>query len=66
MPSRTLTSGDITPEHERVLGILPVRTLHAVTALFERRPKAGNFSALNVAEKLNIIAEITAVPYRTT
>jgi hypothetical protein len=44
---------------------VPVRTLQAVAALFERRPGAGKFSALNVAEKLNVIAEITAVPYRT-
>ncbi len=65
MPSRTLTAGDITPEHVRVLGIVPVRTLQAVAALFERRPRAGKFSALDVAAKLNVIAEITAVPYRT-
>jgi hypothetical protein len=65
MPSRTLTSGDITPEHVRVLGVVPVRTLQVVAALFERRPRAGKFSALDVAEKLNVIAEITAVPYRT-
>jgi hypothetical protein len=65
MPSRTLTSGDITPEHARVLGIVPVRTLQAVAALFERRPKAGKFSRLDVAEKLNVIGETTAVPYRT-
>ncbi len=65
VPSRTLTSGDITPEHVRVLGIVPVRTLQAVAALFERRPKAGKFSALDVAGKLNVIAAITAVPYRT-
>ncbi|HTC11801.1 MAG TPA: hypothetical protein VK726_23805 [Acetobacteraceae bacterium] len=64
VPSRTLTSGDITPEHVRVLGIVPVRTLQAIAALFERRPRAGKFSALDVAEKLNVIAEITAVPYR--
>jgi len=64
-PSRTLTSGDITPEHARVLATVPVRTLRAVAALFERKPRAGKFSALDVAEKLNIIAEITAVPYRT-
>jgi hypothetical protein len=64
MPSRTLTSGDITAEHVRVLGIVPVRTLQAVAAVFERRPRAGKFSALQVAEKLNVIAEITAVPYR--
>jgi hypothetical protein len=65
MPNRTLTSADITPEHARVLGIVPVRTLQAVAALFERRPGAGKFSALGIAEKLNVIAEITAVPYRT-
>ena len=65
MPSRTLTSGDITPEHVRVLGIVPVRTLQAVAALFERRPKAAKFSTLDVAEKLNVLAETTAVPYRT-
>lgn len=65
MPSRTLIPGDITPEHQRVLGIVPERTLQAVAALFERRPSAGKFSALDVAEKLNVIAEITAVPYRT-
>jgi len=63
-PSRTVSSGDITPEHIRVLGIVPVRTLHAVAALYERRPGAGKFSALDVAGKLNVIAEITAVPYR--
>ena len=34
-------------------------------ALFERKPRAGKFSALDIAEKLNVIAEITAVPYRT-
>ena len=65
VPSRTLTSADITPEHARVLGIIPVRTLQAVMVLFERRPGAGRFSALGVAEKLNLIAEITGVPYRT-
>jgi hypothetical protein len=65
VPSRSLTSGDITPEHVRVLNIVPVRTLQAVAALFERKPRAGKFSALDVAEKLNVIAEITAVPYRT-
>jgi hypothetical protein len=64
-PGRTLTPRDITPEHERVLTVVPVRTLRAVAAVFERRPGAGMFSALGVAEKLNVIAEITAVPYRT-
>jgi hypothetical protein len=65
VPSRILTSADVTPEHARVLGIVPVRTLQAVVALFERRPGAGKFSALGIAEKLNVIAEVTAVPYRT-
>ncbi len=65
VPSRTLTPAEITPEHARVLGIVPVRTLQAVVALFERRPGAGKFSALGTAEKLNVIAEITGVPYRT-
>jgi hypothetical protein len=65
MPNRTLIAADITPEHVRVLGIVPVRTIQAVAALYERRPGAGKFSALDVARKLNIIAEITAVPYRT-
>ena len=63
-PTRNLTSAEITPEHARVLGKVPVRTLQAVTALFERRPGAGKFSALDVAERLNVIAEITVVPYR--
>jgi hypothetical protein len=63
--SRVLTMNDITPEHHRVLAIIPQRTLQSVASLFERRPKAGRFSALNVAQKLNYIAEVTAVPYRT-
>jgi hypothetical protein len=65
MPNRTLTAADITPEHTRVLGIVPVRTVQAVAVLYERRPKAGKFSALDVAGKLNVIAEVTGVPYRT-
>lgn len=65
MAERVLTTADITPEHVRVLGIIPVRTVQAVAALFERRPTAGKFSALSTAQKLNLIAEITAVPYRT-
>lgn len=65
VPSRTLTARDITPEHVRVLGIVPARTLQAVAALFERRQAGGKFSALDVAQKLNVIAAITAVPYRT-
>jgi len=65
LPGRVLTSRDITPEHVRVLSIVPVRTLQAVASVFERRQGAGKFSALDVAGKLNAIAEITAVPYRT-
>ncbi len=63
--SRVLTARDITPEHQRVLAIIPQRTLQTVASLYERRPKAGRFSALDVAQKLNFIAEVTAVPYRT-
>jgi hypothetical protein len=63
--SRVLTINDITPEHQRVLAIIPQRTIQSVASLFERKPNAGRFSALNVAQKLNFIAEVTAVPYRT-
>jgi hypothetical protein len=64
VPSRRLTPRDITPAHLRVLAIVPARTLQAVAAVFERQPGAGKFSALDVAGKLNAIADITAVPYR--
>ncbi len=63
--SRVLTINDITPEHDKVLAIIPQRTLQSVAALFERRPKSGRFSTLNAAQKINFIAEVTAVPYRT-
>ena len=63
VPSRALTAADVTAEHVRVLGVVPARTLQAVAAVFER--KGGKFSALDVAGKLNAIAAITAVPYRT-
>ena len=65
MPDRTLIAADITPEHIQVLGTVPTRTVQAVAALYERRPGARKFSALDVAAKLNLIAQITAVPYRT-
>lgn len=65
MPHRNLVAADITPEHVRVLGVVPVRTVQAVAALYERRPGGRKFSALDVAGKLNVIAEVTAVPYRT-
>ena len=65
VPNRTLTTADITPEHNRVLASIPARTLQAIAPLYERRPGAGRFSALDTAGKLNVIAEITAVPYRT-
>lgn len=64
-PPRILVAADITPEHSKVLAVVPVRTVQAVAALYERRPGARKFSALDVAGKLNVIAEITAVPYRT-
>lgn len=63
--NRTLTAAEITPEHLRVLGLIPPRTVQAVTALYESRPGSRKFSALDAAAKLNLIAEITAVPYRT-
>ena len=61
----SLTAADITPEHLRVLAIVPQRTLRAVAAVFERKPGAGRFSALGAADKLNVITEVTAVSYRT-
>ena len=69
-PNRVLTAGDITPDHARVLEIIPLRTVRAVAALYEKRAKAerradNRFSALDVAGKLNVITAITAVPYRT-
>ncbi len=64
-PNRTLTPRDITPEHGRVLASIPIRTVRAVAVLFERRPGAGKFIALDTAAKLNAITQITAVPYRT-
>jgi hypothetical protein len=65
MLNRTLIAADITLEHTQVLGIVPARTMQAVATLYERRPGASKFSGLDVAGKLNVIAEITAVPYRT-
>jgi hypothetical protein len=63
--TRMLTARDITPEHLRVLAAIPARTLQTVATLFERRPAAGRFSALDPAAKLNFIAQVTAIPYRT-
>jgi hypothetical protein len=65
VPSRTLTAADITPEHHKVLAVVPQRTLQSVASLYERQPKAGRFSALDPAQKLNYIATVTGVPYRT-
>jgi hypothetical protein len=64
MPERRLTAAEITPEHVRVLGAVPVRTMQAIAVLFERR-RMGRFDALDVAQKLNLVAEVTGVPYRT-
>ena len=63
--ARRLTADDVTAEHRRVLAVIPQRTLQSVARLFESRPGAGRFSALDVAQKLNFIAEVTEVPYRT-
>lgn len=63
--SRALTIDDITPEHRRVLAVIPQRTIQSVASLFERQPTSGRFSALDAAQKLNFIANVTAVPYRT-
>lgn len=63
--SRTLTASDITEEHRKVLAVIPQRTIQSVASLFERQLNAGRFSALDIAQKLNFIAEVTAVPYRT-
>lgn len=65
VPNRVITPRDITPEHQRVLDTIPARTMQAIAALFERRPKAGKFSAQDTATKLNVITDITEVPYRT-
>ena len=46
MPSRTLTSGDITQEHVRVLGIVPARTLQAVAACSSANPGPGSSAPL--------------------
>ncbi len=63
--SRVLTMKDIADEHRTVLAIIPPRTIQAVAALYERRPGAGRFSALDVSQKINFIADVTEVPYRT-
>ena len=63
--SRMLSMKDIADEHRTVLAIIPPRTIQAVAALYERRPGAGRFSALDVAQKINFIADVTEVPYRT-
>jgi hypothetical protein len=62
---RTFSMRDITPEHEKVLSIIPTRTLQAVAALWERQPNASRFSALNAAQRLNFIAEASEIPYKT-
>ena len=61
---RQLTMADITDEHRKVLAIIPKRTLESVATLHDRQPGAGRFTALDVARKLNFIAEVTEIPYR--
>jgi hypothetical protein len=60
--SRPLRSRDIKPEHVPMLGIVPVRTLQAVAAMFERSAVAGTFRALKVAGKLNVLGESALDP----
>jgi hypothetical protein len=64
-PAPSLTARDITPDHVRVLAVVPQRTLRAVAGVYERKTAARKFSALDVAHKLNVIADITGVPYQT-
>ena len=64
-PARLLTDADMTPEHRKVLAAIPVRTLQTIAGLYKRQPKAGRFSAPGVAQKLNYIAAVTAIHYRT-
>lgn len=60
-----LTAGDITPEHLKVLAIVPPRTLRAVADIFQRRAGAQRFGSLGAADKLNVITDVTAISYRT-
>lgn len=62
---RTLTMNDVTEEHRKVLAVIPKRTLESVAILHDRQPGAGRFSALDVAQKLNFIAKVSEIPYRT-
>jgi len=64
LPNRRIVPADITPEHQRVLDMIPVRTRQAVAMLFDASAKGRKFSALDTAEKLNVITDITDVPYR--
>ncbi len=56
---------DVTDEHRKVLSVIPKRTLESVAILHDRQPNAGRFASLDVARKLNFIAEVTEIPYRT-
>lgn len=64
-PAPILTAKDITPDHVRVLAVVPQRTLRAVAAHFETGSTAKKFGTLDVAQKLNVITEITGVSYNT-
>ena len=63
-PPRPLLSSDITSEHIRVLHIIPVRTVQAIAALYDRATNGAKFNTLAHAAKLNVIAEFSAVPFR--
>ena len=64
VPTRPLTPREITPEHERVLASIPVRTLQAVAALHEKATRGAKFSSLDTAGKLNAVTDMTDIPYR--
>jgi hypothetical protein len=64
IPTRVLTINDITPEHRRVLSVIPPRTLQSVASLHDRNKRIVRFNTLDPAQKLNYIADVTAVPYR--
>ena len=67
-PAGSLTNAHPGRHHPRTPqgpGHLPQRTLQSVASLYERQPKAGRFSALDPARKINFIASVTGVPYRT-
>ena len=60
----TLTAADITPEHKRVLGLVPMRTVQAVARCMSAGP-AGGVPCARCRGEAERDREITSVPYRT-